>query len=66
MTDNVRHLTTFCQGHNDFLDDVLDGKPFHMVSTPAFRRSLRRRASERRIEDEAYERALRQRLGMRG
>lgn len=32
---------------NDFLDDVLDGKPFMHVDTPAFRRALRERRRER-------------------
>lgn len=32
---------------NDFLDDILDGKPVHIVDSPRLRRALRRRARER-------------------
>lgn len=64
MTDNDRHREACRRGHNNFLDDVLDGKPFHMVTTPQFRRDLRRRRIERRIEDEAYERDMRRRFGL--
>lgn len=39
------------KGHNDFLDDMLDGKPVMIVDSPQLRRSLRRRARERALEE---------------
>jgi len=36
-------------GYNEFLDDVLDGKPFYHVDTPEFRTALRKRAWKRKV-----------------
>lgn len=68
MEDAVRKLidqqpTT--PSNNDFLDDVLDGKPFMRADTPAFRRALRDRRYERALEDRAAERRIRDRFGSR-
>jgi len=38
--------------NNDFLDDVLDGKPYYRVDTPGFRRALEKRRLERARGDE--------------
>lgn len=47
------------QGHNDFLDDMLDGKPVMIVDSPGLRRQLRRRSIERMFEDrDLYNQAL--------
>jgi hypothetical protein len=51
MLEKFINSADLSQGHNDMLDDILDGKPMMIVDSPRLRRQLDRRRMERAFEN---------------
>jgi hypothetical protein len=50
MLEKFINSADLSQGHNDMLDDILDGKPMMIVDSPRLRRQLDQRRIERAFE----------------